>query len=112
MMDFIHSMNIGLYKMGVLDSESHLTPIAIFMFLVTVALMINYQLRYMRNSPSKRVQDNNYFSTWLIISLSILLIALKAYTALLVAFLLISFYLIVLNNKKFKDIKSKFDKFF
>ena len=99
-MEFIHSMNLGLYKMGIL------------MFLVTVALMINYQLRYIRQASSKKEQERDYFPIGLIIFLAILLIALKAYIFLLVAILLISFYLIVLNNKKYKDIKAKFDEFF
>ena len=111
-MDVINRINIGLYKMGMLNSELYITPMSLLIFLVATALMISYQLRYMKLSHSKRVHDDKYFATGLIIFLITLLIALKAYIGLLVIVLLTSFYVIVLNNEKYKNIKSKFDKLF
>ena len=111
-MEYIYSMKIGLYNFGLLNSDLHLKPMAFIFFIVAIILMINYQLRYMKLSHSKRVHDDKYFATGLIIFLTTLLIVLKAYIGLLVIVLVTSFYVIVLNNEKYKNIKSKFDKLF
>ena len=111
-MEFIYSMKMGLYKMGFLNSDLHLKPIAFLFFIIVAILTISQQIRYSRLSPEQRAKENAYFGLGVCIFLLISLVLLKAYTYVLVSVLLSGFYLIVLGSKRYTHIRKKINELF
>lgn len=106
---FVFDFNDAAHSIGIISKGSYIDGLSLFLFIATDILATILIYKYIQ---TKKEHIDKYIPAVTIFLSMAVLILLEAYIEIIILFLLVGFYLIIVKNDKYINIREMIDKLF